>query len=112
MNKEDYIKISEALSTQIFFVADRATEIIEKIFKKVNRAGYITYQALYGNTADPDYILVNNSDRVVSLSLCDRQIFVGIQNDSCFEDETLECQLWELNPLDRIEIADYLAQRF
>ena len=114
MTRKDYIKISEALSTQMFFVADRATEIIRGIVEEESDTnGYILKEKLYGDTDDPDYIWVqDNSNRVVYLCKSGSQIFVGIQDDSCCEDETLEGRLDELNPLDRIQIADYLTRRF
>lgn len=114
MTKEDYLKLSKALATQVFLVTDRASEIIREIVKEnADKDGYIDKELLYVNPDNPDWIWMQNNDRVVYLCINNcQQIFIGIQNDSCDEGDTLEYFLSDLNPLDRIEIADYLVEHF
>lgn len=114
MTKQGYIKLSEALSIYLFFVSDRANEIIhDLVAENADKDGYVLKKSLYGDTDDPDYIWVReNNTRVAYLCKSGSQIFVGIQDDSCWEDEAFDINLSDLNPLDKIVIADYMAQRF
>lgn len=110
MTKEDYIQMSKALSTQVFFVADRATEIIREIVRKnADKEGYLNIEDY------EDLWIQEDKSRVVYIYADNVDTFIGVQmEDDYFKDndETQECFLFDLNPWDRIELADYLAKHF
>lgn len=108
MITECYIKMSEALATQVLFVAERASEIICEIVKEnADDDGYLWLKSI------DNLWIKDDKERVVYIYADKHQVFIGVQDESCEdEDETHECFLSDLNPFDKIEIADYLAERF
>ena len=116
MTTEDYLKLSKALATQVFFVADRASEIIREIVKEnADNKGYL-YIGNHGDLWNQDC-----KSQVIYIYADKYQVFIGAQAeryDECYDDdedepyECCECNLSDLNPFDRIEIADFLTEHF
>lgn len=105
MTNEIYIKRSEDFKCMMFEVANEAYGIIEDIVKE---KGNLDYHDLFGETDNCIYL---DNDLTVNNMWVDEceEIWIMVEDNygECFRKN-----LDDLNPLERIDVADYLVKRF